>query len=172
MENINYYGGNKNHPQHISVGAVVFNDKKQICANKIEKEKIIGYLAGYEVDKVKDINYLLMRETLHPNETLEQALHRGLLEEFGIKAKMIDYIGSIEGHFFHEGVKVQKTTLYFICELIEEDKNLAEDDIEGQSENVWLDIEDLIEKMNEQCENLDRTDLNEGSILERAKKYL
>jgi len=80
-----YFQGNKEHPQHISVGGIVVNDQKQICAHKFHEDQLAPYLEGENIGA--DV-YLLMRETVDPNESLENAFHRGLMEEFGIKAKL------------------------------------------------------------------------------------
>ena len=58
-----------------------------------------------------------MRETMHPHETIETAIKRGLMEEFGAKGEIKSYIGSIKSTFpLHGGeTMVEKTTLYFSC---------------------------------------------------------
>lgn len=87
----NYFQGNSKHPQHISVGAVVLNDKNEICCHHFDSR--INKFIGYWKDNGLEDFYILMRETIEPNETLEHALHRGLMEEFGVEAELLDYIG-------------------------------------------------------------------------------
>lgn len=127
-------------------------------------------LKGYWADEGLDDFYILMRETLKPNETLEQTLHRGLMEEFGATGELVNYVGSIEGHFKHEGIDVQKTTLYFLCNLIQQDiSKRGSGDIEDESVIEWQRLEFLIPIMKEQSVRFGRTDVDESSILERVK---
>lgn len=162
-----YFQGNSEHPQHISVGAVLRNDKGEVCVHHFLAEN----LKGYWVEEKLDDFYVLMRETLETNESLESALHRGLKEEFGATARMLDYIGSLRSHFEHKGVEVEKTTLYFLCELVSQDTNLRlKDDIEGTTELEWHKPEFLIPLMKEQAKKFKRTDVDESEILERTIK--
>lgn len=71
-----YFIGQKKNPYHLSVGAVVLNSKKQVYCH---------HLRGMRGKK--DV-YLLMRETVRPNDSLEEALKRGLKKEFGMRAKV------------------------------------------------------------------------------------
>ena len=164
-----YFQGYNEHPQHISVGAVIINNDNEVCCHHFNAEQ----LKGYWVDEGLDDFYLLMRETLHPNDSLEDTLYRGMLEEFGVTGEMIDYIGSIQSHFDHKGVEVAKTTLYFLCRLKDQDLTKRDtSDIEGETEVEWRDIDFLIPQMKKQAEVYKRTDVDESSILERTKKYL
>ncbi len=163
----NYFQGNNEHLRHISVGAVVLNDKSEICCHHFTK----GQLPGYWPDLGINDFYILMRETLNPNETLEQALHRGLMEEFGATAEMIDYVGSIRCNFKPntEGAReIEKTTLYFLCKLIGQDLSKRNtEDIEGKTDIEWHTADFLIPKMKEQAQKYNRPDIDESSVLER-----
>lgn len=162
-----YFQGNSLHPQHISVGGVLVNERGEVCCHHFFTKDLKGYWADEKIDDF----YILMRETLEPNETLEQALVRGLKEEFGVEGEFIDYIGSIEGHFLHKGVDIQKTTLYFLVKLIYQDiSTRGKGDIEDKSVIEWRSPDYLIPLMKEQTIRFGRTDLDESSILERAKK--
>lgn len=168
----NYFQGNNEHPRHISVGAVVLNDKGEVCCHHFVR----GDLPGYWPDLGINDFYILMRETLNPNETLEECLHRGLMEEFGMTAKLIDYLGSIKCHFKKniEGEKeIEKTTLYFLCEFVSQDlSKRSKEDIEGETEVEWHSAEFLIPKMKDQAIKYDRPDISEAEVLEKLDKSI
>ena len=164
-----YFQGHSEHPQHISVGAVIVNEKNEVCCHHFHAND----LKGYWVEEKLDDFYLLMRETINPNDSLEQTLYRGMLEEFGIIGEMIDYIGSIQSHFKHKGVEVEKTTIYFLCRLTEQDLSKRDtSDIEGETEVEWQTIDFLIPIMKSQAKKYGRTDVDESSVLEKIKAYL
>lgn len=142
------------------------NAKREICCHHFFTKNLKGYWADEKIDNF----YLLMRETLEPNESLEQALHRGLQEEFGATGEMIDYVGSIKSAFKHKGVDIEKTTLYFLCKLINQDllKRIG-NDIESKSTVEWRTPDYLIPRMKEQAIRFSRTDVDESIILERVK---
>lgn len=169
----NIFQGTSDSPQHISVGAVIVNGDSQICCHKFNRE--ITNEIGFNPKLVDDL-YLLMRETLEEGETLERAVHRGIGEEFGMKAEIISYVGSLKSTYPSKktGAIIEKTTLYFLCRYVEEDQSLREGGVEGQSEVVWKSADFLIEKMTKQSEQYkDRGDLDENSIIKRAKdQYL
>lgn len=164
-----YFQGNKDHPYHFSVGAILLNDKNEVCVHHINKIDLPLKLKGYWTEQGLVDFYILMRETPSPNEGVEETLKRGLVEEFGATADIIDYIGSIKSHWSHEGVDVEKTTIYFLCKLINQDSSLRRDDIEGRTDIEWQTIDFLIPKMKEQSQRYTRTDIDESSILEKLK---
>ncbi len=172
----NYFVGTKDHPQHVSVGAMLINngvagspqDKNKICCHHFTPDLMGGYWPDLGL---KDF-YLLMRKTLHIGESLEQAVKRGLMEEFGAEGEILDYIGSIKSKFRHkEGEsEVEKTTLYFVCKLVSKDESKRNNsDIEGKTKIEWCTAEFLIPKMKEQGHKYGREDVDESEILE---KYL
>jgi len=160
----NYFIGNKKRPFHLSVGVVVFNDTKQVLCSHFSKLK-----------DSRDV-YALMRETIMPNTSLEENVRRGLMEEFGIEAIIIQFIGTIISHFINwERVKIEKTTIYFLCKLEKSDQNKIThpDKFEKQLGIIeWQDIDFLIQKMKEQFKTLQKTDYDESIILERALSYI
>jgi len=166
----NYFQGTKNSPYHISIGAVVRNTEGKICCHYFNEltYSTIGTLSNL---------YLLMRETIEPNEKIEECLARGLMEEFGMKASLNSFVGSIVSHFpvmvdsLDTGVVMEKNTLYFLCDFVsidESHRNSEEGDIEAKSEIKWMDPEDLIIKMKEQGKRLGREDADESSVIERV----
>ena len=167
----NYFQGNSKHPQHISVGAVLLNDKNEICCHHFDSRRFD--FKGYWKDQGLEDFYILMRETIEPGETLEKALHRGLMEEFGAEAELVDYIGSIQSHFKSKGVEIEKTTLYFLCKLINQDLNKrSSGDVEFESQIEWQTAKFLTPKMKEQSLKYGRTDVDESQILEKVLNLL
>lgn len=141
----NYFQGTLDRPYHISIGALVKNTEGKICCHYFDSitHKSIGTLTDF---------ILLMRETIEPNETIEQCLMRGLMEEFGIQANLNTYIGSIVSKFRFEEteVMVEKTTLYFLCDFVSLDESKRKSgDLEASSTMQWLDPKDMIVKMKE-----------------------
>ena len=164
--NRNYFQGTAQYPHHISIGAVVRNNEGKICCHYFDTftHKSFGTFTDF---------YLLMRETIEPNETIESCLARGLMEEFGIKAELNRYIGSIVSKFEIEdtNIFVEKTTLYFICDFISIDELLRKkDDPEASSKIEWQEPAYLISKMKDQGERLKREDIDESAILKKLAK--
>lgn len=160
----NIYKGTTKNPFHLSVGAVLMNDKNEVCCHYFKEFKLKTDLVALENF------YILMRETLEPGESLEDALSRGLFEEFGATGNTVSYIGSIKSQFDRINTPIEKTTLYFLVNLIDFDftKRKADDE-EKMSIPQWQPIDFLISKMKEQGQRCSRTDLDESSILEQIK---
>jgi len=163
----NYFQGTAEHPQHLSVGAIVVNDRGEVLCHRFKKELLA---ANWDEWKNFDELYLLMRETLDPAEPLERALLRGLVEEFGVVAEIIDYIGSLKNSFFKDDIEVEKTTLYFLCKFSSGGFSRDMTDVEGASQLMWLSSKALMEQMKKQEENAKNTSAIERPILERAMR--
>ncbi len=156
-----FFQANVKQPYHLSVGAVLFDDKGQIACHHFSE--ILGQ---------KDV-YILMRESMENDETLLQTLHRGLKEEFGAEAKPIAFLGSLTGFLYDPVLPFDKTTLYIACELaqwIPSQRNL--DDIEATSLIEWLDPNQLIVIMQRQGERFKRVDADESCMIQRALPYI
>lgn len=165
---MNHFQRSEEYPFHISIGAVVVNKNKKVACHYFKSLEIA------DIGKFENF-YILMRETIEPNESIEQCLTRGLKEEFGCEAKIRHYIGSIVSKFplTSAGLIVEKTTLYFLCDMINCDKSIRKlDDPEGSSEIVWLEPTELIIKMKEQRLRLAREDADESGLLENILGYL
>jgi len=155
----NYFCGQIGYPHHLSVGAVVVREDGRICCHHF-----------LDKNGFKDL-YLLMRETLEPNETIEQALVRGLSEEFNIEAELSDFLGPIVSRFEGNGRRIEKTTLYFLCKYLKErasHRNI--DDAESDSIIEWLESNDLMAKMKDQFKRYGREDTDESEIIARILK--
>lgn len=161
------YTKTKTNPFHISVGAVLTNNDGDICCHHFDDSVDIVRQLGVEH------LYLLIRETVEEGESLPEALHRGLREEFGAEGDISQYLGSIVSHFPYKGVDVQKTTLYFHVNCTEFDPAVRdESDPESVSEIIWMSPEELVAKMTQQAKRLDRDDLNEAEAVKRYIQYV
>lgn len=159
--NKNYFQGTTTHPYHISIGGVVRNEEGKICCHYFDSitHESVGTLTNF---------VLLMRETIEENETIEECLARGLMEEFGIVANLNRYIGSITCKFkvSESPVEIEKTTLYFLCDFVSiDEQQRKEDDIEAKSIIKWFTPDELILRMQEQGKRLHRDDTDESSII-------
>jgi hypothetical protein len=156
----NYFQGTKESPAHISIGGVLQNDKGEIACHYFETFTHFG----------KEINdfYLLMRETIEPNESIERCLLRGFQEEFGAEATIDRFLGSIVCQASKEDFEMEKTTLYFLCHLVSIEESKRKDgDPERGSEIRWVKPQNVIPRMKEQAMRLGRKDIDESSILEK-----
>lgn len=167
MDNaINYFQARPNKPAHLSIGAVVVNENKEILVHHHVK------IAHFE-----DI-YLLMRETVEVGESYEQTINRGLMEEFGATGEIITFLGSRapEDMWFGEinqPTLVQKTTIYFLVQLkgIDESQR-KQDDPESGSKLVWKKPEELATLMQTQGIKYKLNDIDESTIVQKAQNYL
>lgn len=161
----NYFQGTDENPYHISVGGIVKNNEGKICCHYFDT------ITHKSVGTIKNLT-ILMRETLEPNETLENCLARGLMEEFGITANIKSYIGVIPSVRFESkstGVVIEKTTLYFLCDLVSMDESKRKKgDLEAQSEIRWIDPKELYEIMKEQSSRFNGEDGKEYIVVERV----
>ena len=165
----NYFKGTKEHPYHLSVGAVAINEKNEVCCHYFTEIKGHASFAAF-----KNF-YILMRETVEMGESIEETLHRGLKEEFGITGEIIDYLGSIRDEYFDPGkvTQIEKTTLYFLVKIKDFKPELrSREDVEVESKIEWHSCDYLIEKMKEQEKRLGNVSLDESSILEKVKTYI
>ncbi|MFZ3031582.1 MAG: NUDIX hydrolase [Candidatus Moraniibacteriota bacterium] len=162
----NIFRGEAESPYHLSVGAVLVNEKGEVATH---------YFKEFETfEKVKFFDfYLLMRETVEPGESIEGAVSRGIKEEFGATGEIERFLGTLVTKFLRRGTWIEKTTTYFLVSLESFDLNLQTKDGETRVSQVqWQSIDFLIEKMKEQGKKYERTDLDESIILERAKKFI
>lgn len=152
---MNPYKGTKEYPHHISVGVVLVNDKNKVACHFYEEPGIRNYPKNF---------YTLLHESPEENETLEQTAVRGLREEYSMTGTFDRYVGSLVSWFDLEGVRVERTVLYFLYKLTSiGERDLA--DPESISEIKWMNIDELIEIMKTQGED------DESKILEDVKKF-
>ena len=158
----NYYQWSKDHPFHLSVGAVVMNSDGLIACHHYTE------FLPLNISKDSGGFYILMRETLEMGETIEQALHRGLSEEFGITAKIVTFVGSIITPIMRKEVEAQKTTIYFLVEPLTFEPEKRADDIENSSEIEWKSPEFLLSEMPKQSVRLNHKGVDESSVITSA----
>ena len=151
----NYFGFSTDSIYHLSVGAVLRNKD--------------GQIGVHHFDASKGDFYILMRETIEPNETIETALARGLREEFGATATLRRYLGPIISRFpDSHGRSIHKTTLYFLMDL-QKLGDWPKHDGESDGALEWRDPEFLIKTMKAQAKRLHREDWDESAVLERLR---
>ncbi len=153
-------------PFHISVGVLLINSEGRILVHHYQRSKMPErYLMWFE--QLDDL-YILMRESLENNESLEQAIHRGLSEEFGARGEIKRYIGSIQAIFPNaQQQPVEKTTLYFQVLLSESGSHERHlDGVESLSDLEWCEPQELLSKLKIQRDSLKRTDMDETKIVE------
>jgi hypothetical protein len=156
----------KTSPYHLSVGAVLVDKDRRVACHYFGK-----FVAPDQVG-LSDF-YVLMRETVEAEESMEDAVLRGISEEFGATGEIQRFLGSIISHFKRGDTSIEKTTAYFLVDLRSFDIALRmKDDEERMSEIQWQPIDFLIEKMKKQVAKHERTDIDESIILERVKKFL
>ncbi len=157
----NYFQATKEYPHHLSIGAVLCNEKGEVA---------VHYFKNFNHPSIGEFDdfYILMRETPELGETIEETLKRGLKEEFGAIGNVVEYLGPIVAKFSMGDVVIEKTTLYFLCDLISIDESTrTKDDPESSSEIRFLLPEELIVAMREQRQRIQREDADESAILER-----
>lgn len=163
------FQGTAKAPFHLSAGALLVNSKGEIACHFFKKEDL-----PYESEGKRDL-YLLMRETPRLGESIEQTVKRGIIEEFGAKATVKHFIGALESWFpgVKTGLKINKTTLYFLADLVNFDpKSRINEDPESKSQILWITPEKLIGLFRDQGKAYDRTDLDESIVVERYIDYV
>lgn len=163
------YQHKEGQPFHVSVGAVLVNEEGKICVHKNTTTSMPenwAHILGGLTE-----TYTLMRETVENGETLEEAVRRGLQEEFGAEAEVEKYLGSLTATILTGNSKPwQKTTLYFSARLIKQGARPMEDD-DSHSTLEWHTPSFLIEKMVAQGRDSNREDLDESMILKSYVMY-
>jgi ADP-ribose pyrophosphatase YjhB (NUDIX family) len=160
----NFLNQSTESPTHISVAALLRNSEGNILCHFFKKEDL-----PHESEGKSDL-YLLMRESLHLGESLEDAVHRGLMEEYGAEGNVVDFLGTIVSHFPSSQdptVTIEKTVLYFLVDYISQDESKREEGaVESRSKLLWLTPADLLEKNITQAARYSRTDINDAKIIQ------
>lgn len=163
---VNVYAATKQYPFHLSVGAVIRrSDGKILCHYFDTLPDPLGH---------HDDVYILMRETVEHGESMEQALVRGAMEEFGAEIKVDHVLEAKTDEIINEEKTFiwNKTTLYFACSLVELNVRKRDDeDFESSSDIQWQEPGVLVAHMRDQGIRTGRGDLDESVIVELAVKY-
>ncbi len=142
--NINHFRATKENPFHISIGGLVYNEAGKILVHHFKNKKM--GLSTFEN------LYLLLRETMEPNESIEQTLHRGLLEEFGATGETVRFLGSLQSRYPLDGTWVEKTTLYFLVKYTGHDElKRQEGSSESESALEWIAPKELLVLLKKQA---------------------
>jgi hypothetical protein len=155
-------------PFHVSVGAVVVNSEGKIMVHVLSENTVpkdlVGILGGLGTA------YILMRESVEDNESLEDAVLRGVQEEFGVIGAIRKYLGATQAILPSRYGTFEKTTLYFEVSFESEVERVMHD-WESTTKLEWHDPTFLIEKMKEQGKATSRGDLDESKIIETYLAY-
>lgn len=119
--------------------------------------------------------YILFRETINPNETLELAVKRGLKEECDATGTIQCFLGSqvVNRRWSKTGAEVEKTTLYFLVDVLSyHPENRDKNDPESVSDILEMDIPEAIEKMKAFSVKYHSKDCDESEILERVRNII
>ncbi len=167
---INFLNQSVASPTHISVAALLRNPEGKILCHFFKTEDL-----PHESEGKGDL-YLLMRESIHRNESLEAAVARGLMEEYGAEGTSIDFLGTIVSHFPSSDdhrTLIEKTVLYFLVDFVSLDETKREAGaVESRSKLLWLTPEELLEKNSVQGARYERTDIDDTKIIrEYMKRY-
>ena len=159
----NFLNQSPESPTHISVAALLRNEAGNILCHFFKKEDL-----PHESEGKSDL-YLLMRESLHRNESLEGAVARGLMEEYGAEGRVVDFLGTIVSHFpgsDDHKTMIEKTVLYFLVDFVAIDETKREAGaVESRSTLLWLPAEELLEKNVTQAARYSRTDIDDSKII-------
>ncbi len=158
------YGYQFAKPFHLSVGALLVN-----VEGKIAVQHIKGAVMSETGESIKDM-VILMRTTLQDNESLEQAVIRGVLREFGASGVVSKYLGTITARIPRAQGDIEKTTLYFLVQCTDINfsaRKVQSDEYEAEAVLAWYEPDALIKKMESQSQGLAREDFNEAEIVRR-----
>ena len=152
-------------PFHISVGAVLFNDEYQICLHHFYKQRMPKHL-HFLLDYLDETHHL-MRESLEGNEPLQDAVLRGIREEFGALGIVEQYLGAkIDEIQQPDGQTFEKLTIYHAVRLVELKAREASD-AESKTDVEWHSPKEVLKIYDIQCQKTQRPELDERIIIQR-----
>lgn len=130
-------------PYHLSCGAVIFDNKGRILAEHYRQ------LSYDRSSRIFANVYRLLTETMEPGESPEACVARGAREELGVTINVLGFLGSQSNLITIAGEKVEKTTIYFCCQLagLESETNKLFRSSAGSYRGVWIEPDLLISEM-------------------------
>ncbi len=152
-------------PFHISVGAVLFDDNHRICLHHFYKNHVPAKL-HFLIDFMDEC-YHLMRESLEGNEPLQDAVLRGIREEFGATGVVERYLGAkIDEIQQPDGQTFEKLTIYHAVRLTGFKERVVSD-VESQTKMEWCSPAEALAIYDAQCRVTQRPELDERIIIQR-----
>ncbi len=119
------------------VRAIVYDDNKNICLNKVDGNDIFGHRDYFETPG----------GGVEEKETLEEALKRELDEELGAEVEIIRPLLIIEDYY--NLINRKNINYYYLCHLKSLHKpHLQEGEGDILKGNIWVSIDKAIELFN------------------------
>lgn len=116
-----------------------------------------------------------MRETIEPEESADDALHRGLAEELGVLGEIVTCLGVTRCDVQRWGKHFPKLTLYRLVLWNSSIQPTPADEVDSQLHVEWPSIYEALEHQRIQAprmHKLGRPDLDERVPLRRALSYM
>lgn len=152
-------------PFHISVGAVLFNENYEICMHHFFKKNVPEHL-HFLIDNMDEC-YHLMRESLEGNEPLQDAVLRGIKEEFGAVGIVEKYLGAkIDLIKEPDDTDFEKLTIYHAVRL-KDLRERTDKEVEGNTKLEWFKPQVVLDIYTNQVSKTDRPELDERIVIER-----
>lgn len=143
----NLFAWTPENKQHLSVGAVIVNEKGEILVHKLAR---IGN------------KYFLPKKTHHSGQTLEATLAT-IEKETGWKVEAMRFLGSIKSQFGDAtSGNIDKTTLYLLCKPTAQTTRDSEDR-DADSELLWVPQNELVNIFEQQGQT--QPELNEAAVI-------
>ncbi|MGI6714126.1 MAG: NUDIX domain-containing protein [Bacilli bacterium] len=128
------YPNNGHDSLRVSARAVVLNNEGKIALTHIQADDKFGHRDYYE----------LPGGGVKPGESVYQAVQREILEELGVKTRLIAEIGEV--HDFYNLIKQENRSLYFLLQVGEYcDSHLEERESHLIKEIIWVSFEEALE---------------------------
>ncbi len=114
--------------REFSAGGIVFNHQNQVLLCRHSKSKRWGYPKGL----------------IDPGQTSKEAALREVEEEGGVKAEIVDQVGSVNYIYTFAGEKVFKNVTYYLMEYISGD---PKDHDWEMDEAGWYDYDQALQTL-------------------------
>ena len=125
----NIFKHSKKYPFHLSVAGVVIRNNRILLQYKKTTK-----------------TYRIPSESVEINDTIFSVINRLGKEELGLKLIPLHFLGSDNRHTFidNKGLKINKTTLYFLCKQLGKVKRTPLDIELELYDFVWIEINKAI----------------------------